>query len=345
MRMPRATVLAFLLCASAQSRQPPIQDQATGVGAKQQSDDWLKTDYPAETDEQRAEYCSFLFAPTLTDSDCPDTPANKADVGDERSEFWAAFGHRFKITDSLLVVFTAFLAAYTIRLFYATRRLAEGGEDTARRQLRAYINVSAKKLENVIESRVPRFVLTAKNFGQTPALNVRTLHGCRIVESAELGEFHVEPINPNKKEGSRSILAPDSTESSESFLHEARKRVTLGGSLWGELNFSGKKRISIDGWIEYEDVFGQRHWTKFRLLSAGTGQKAALRWAPNGNEVGTYKKSEKSGLDEWIARGVERVAAERAKLGSPESPEVAPEEAGQSPQSGLDEPEESPNRS
>jgi hypothetical protein len=63
--------------------------------------------------------------------------------GDEGTEFWAPlFGHRLKITDTLLVAVTFMLFGATIALWWSTRKLVRGAEETAKRQLRAYVHIA-----------------------------------------------------------------------------------------------------------------------------------------------------------------------------------------------------------
>jgi hypothetical protein len=70
----------------------------------------------------------------------------------------------------LLAFLTLTLAGGTIGLWFATRRLVRGAENTAERQLRAYIFVSDSSRVGG-PSPAPEFRIVVKNFGQTPARN------------------------------------------------------------------------------------------------------------------------------------------------------------------------------
>jgi hypothetical protein len=62
------------------------------------------------------------------------------DRSNQGTEFWPSFyGYRLKVTDSLLVAVTSLLFFATLALWLATRRLVKGAEQTAERQLRAYV--------------------------------------------------------------------------------------------------------------------------------------------------------------------------------------------------------------
>ena len=50
---------------------------------------------------------------------------------------------------SLLAIFTGILGASTVALWLATRRLVREAEDTARRQLRAYVGIENIGIKNV----------------------------------------------------------------------------------------------------------------------------------------------------------------------------------------------------
>jgi hypothetical protein len=67
--------------------------------------------------------------------------------GEQGTEFWPPlWGYRVKVTDSLLVAFTFLLFVATWLLWRATRNLVRGADQTAERQLRAYVLVTQVKV-------------------------------------------------------------------------------------------------------------------------------------------------------------------------------------------------------
>src|SRR5258707_854604 len=83
---------------------------------------------------------------------------NEQDGGEQGPEFWPPlFGYRLKLTDTLLVLFTA-------ALFIATWFLVTGAEKTAERQLRAYVIVFDAKPRQQIDLH-PICTVQIKNFG------------------------------------------------------------------------------------------------------------------------------------------------------------------------------------
>jgi hypothetical protein len=85
------------------------------------------------------------------------------------------------VTAAATVVITVLaltLAGGTLGLWFATRRLVKGAEETAKHQLRAYVfvlngRVDLRKWGNT-DDFCCRFVVELKNFGQTPARKYTT---------------------------------------------------------------------------------------------------------------------------------------------------------------------------
>lgn len=104
--------------------------------------------------------------------------------------FISCLGDFFKEDgEAIMALFTIILAISTIGLWIKTDRLAKGAEETAERQLRAYIGVESVAFEapdlrlgdyapqdrNSVGVPCRNFAcVTIRNFGQTPALSVQT---------------------------------------------------------------------------------------------------------------------------------------------------------------------------
>jgi len=73
------------------------------------------------------------------------------------------------VSASLVVVFTIILASATIFLWRATRDLVNGAEDTAKRQLRAYVIPIMGDVRNFGTSALLEASIRIRNAGQTPA--------------------------------------------------------------------------------------------------------------------------------------------------------------------------------
>ena len=97
---------------------------------------------------------------------------------DEGSEYWAIFGHRLKITDTLLV-------AFTCALWFVTYRLVKTSKDAAERQLRAHVSGGRWR------ARIERESAGANPIH--PLAYATSLSGGRfkIIEPVELFDIHI----------------------------------------------------------------------------------------------------------------------------------------------------------
>ena len=104
---------------------------------------------------------------------------NAATPDNGGTEFWPPFfGYRLKVTDTLIVAFTAALFFATWLLWSATKSLVVGAERTAERQLRAYVYFKETKVDFAARKVAYRI----DNFGQTPAHKVRLLTIAKVVD-------------------------------------------------------------------------------------------------------------------------------------------------------------------
>lgn len=154
-----------------------------------------------------------------------------------------------------------------------TRRSAEAAEkayrlaeNTAKRQLRAYLSVSSARLFLYPDGSVePRVVIA--NSGQTPA------YGLRGVQAMGIDQRPLRVLKPVEKRanygdvgkeyhltGQRQQL-PSVTEKVSS-THQEIARLILDGFPY---------LIVVHGWFTYEDIFGDMHPLNFRLVSGDDG--------------------------------------------------------------------------
>ena len=162
-----------------------------------------------------------------------------------------------------LAAWTTVLAIFTILLWLATKRLVIDAGKTANRQLRAYVFVDGLGISAFGIGNTPEATLTLKNFGQTPAYNVRVLAVITVVKKAsELAEFLAKAQMP--------IVDP--------------VQIGPGGSVYPSCEFGGAitdsgfsqlKNNSVTlyfhGRIDYTDIFNQPHWATFRTAQDGKG--------------------------------------------------------------------------
>jgi hypothetical protein len=183
--------------------------------------------------------------------------------------------------------------------------LVRGSEDTARRELRAYLGVSIKALTD-IEVAAETWVHVV-NHGKTPAYRttfkgwyevgvhqhhcVEALrgdhrHGPKLCDAEGALSSYLEYLIRSPEEQVRDIC--DTTRSIQH--HEAAAANT-------------DRRLHICGIVEYDDIFRQHHFTKFcawyRWETRVTEQKAGT-WVSCDvpGHVGTEEDSQPS-LNRW----------------------------------------------
>lgn len=165
----------------------------------------------------------------------------------------------------LLVIATGVLAWYT-------RRLVRGAEDTARRQLRAYICLEEGRIEPHGNEGYCDVIFTLKNSGQTPAYNVETWQITRIVDLAEPPYVIRTPdkwgmVGPGAGIGCKLLHNP-LTPADRSDIKLEKKTVIV----WGQ--------------VTYKDAFGQERYTNFcHILGSETQHGWRLMPAKQGNDA------------------------------------------------------------
>jgi hypothetical protein len=160
-----------------------------------------------------------------------------------------------KVTDTLIAVFTAALFVATV--LFTTRKLVIGSEDTAKRQLRAYVHVDTTSFAPLTGRPGKRVLVTLTNFGLTPAYCVEMFFCVKVIAENE----RTFPEAP--RERGKSIIAPGKTE-------KLLQEISLDGPTHTEIVES---RAALYAWgkILYQDAFGTRWTTEFRQRSIGDG--------------------------------------------------------------------------
>jgi len=151
-------------------------------------------------------------------------------------------------------------ARATVRAARTARHTLRTMDDTAERQLRAYVLFESARTINVEVGKIPYVKITIKNFGQTPA---------RIVaHRANVGFGHYPPTigDPPPVDNSEFfifILAPGAEYYAEPKFNQPLRQIEIDG-----IN-SGRAALYAFGEISYEDAFGKIRTTKYKLFSGG----------------------------------------------------------------------------
>lgn len=196
-----------------------------------------------------------------------------------------SFVHHAK--EEILAAFTILLAFFTLSLWAATNRLAEEAkeaseksrvlaEETAKRQLRAYLSVDAAELRDLAVDLKPEGQIRIKNSGATPAYDVTTLITLTAVKDPlELAEYlkRAVPVGPSQ-------IGPGGTLSPTSVIDMAMTQTLLNTLT------TKSHTLYLHGRIDYTDIFRKPHWTTFRCAQdpdrIGT---ARLRICSEGNDA------------------------------------------------------------
>ena len=161
------------------------------------------------------------------------------------------------ISTVLIAIFTVVLALATFFLWRSTRDLVRGAENTAERQLRAYVFVKSMELRYFGTTRPFEVAARVKNSGQTPAYHLRT----RI--TATLAVFPIKEFVSAPPTPGESILGP----SDELEISNVSPRTLTADERGKTVN--GEYAIYVYGEIDYVDAFGRTRHTRFRGIYRG----------------------------------------------------------------------------
>jgi hypothetical protein len=166
---------------------------------------------------------------------------------------------------SKLFYATLGLAIITFALVAATFKLVSGTNETARHQLRAYLGVSIKALTD-IEVAAETWVHVV-NHGKTPGYRT-TFKGWYEVGAHQ--HHCVEALRGDHKHGPKLCDAEGALSSYLEYLirspaEQVRDICDTTRSIQGHDPASADtdRRLHICGIVEYDDIFGEHHWTKF----------------------------------------------------------------------------------
>ena len=188
-----------------------------------------------------------------------------------QSEAEAALGiaerEQQAVQDGRLVKFTGDLALYTALLValavlqlaaflyqgYWLRRTVKSAEDTAARQLRAYVGVREFEIESFVVGEVPIVRFEIANFGQTPSYRTRIWVGVGYLPNPMTGTF------PEPNHGTTfRVLSPG-----DNITRNTRAEGVLTQEILDAIT-AKTTRLCVVGQVEYRDAFGRDHRTDFR---------------------------------------------------------------------------------
>lgn len=148
---------------------------------------------------------------------------------------------------ALTVFFTAYAAIAAARAAGAANKAVEVTERTAKSQLRAYVTVEDNQI-NVVGNGIDARIAVI-NCGQTPAYRLRGWLNVEIHERDSAKDLPIEPIDPST---ASTVLGPNL----KSTVTRSYQPLPIDAA---------GKEICVWGRVEYTDIFGNDHWTEFRV--------------------------------------------------------------------------------
>jgi hypothetical protein len=180
---------------------------------------------------------------------------------ESREKFFTTFG------TMIIAAFTVFLALATAFLYFATRSLVEGAEDTSQKQLRAYVGMHSMET-TVYPFQAGGFAFIAhaelRNFGQTPAYDL-TVQSNAAIDVPEAVPFN-DLQGPVKAAGGSIAFRDAGVHVNVGWPISEQDKIAL---------YERKKIVFFWGTARYRDAFDKWHHFTFRLISGsiavGTG--------------------------------------------------------------------------
>jgi hypothetical protein len=206
----------------------------------------------------------------------------KAAKGQERAAWWGVRVAAVGTGLLLLSLFFTYRALAIAREDANTARAAvAASEQTAERQLRAYVRVvyDHARYTNIWNVGIqPRAGLTIENVGQTPARNVVIQASMRIADHPLTGPLPPEEIDEHT---SRLVVHPRDT-----FKFRAKlKEPMTAAQIESILRENAAQRIYVYGRVDYADAFGHPRWTTYRLMTDMVDGEVTLMHCAEGNDA------------------------------------------------------------
>jgi hypothetical protein len=128
---------------------------------------------------------------------------------DPLKEFWAWTTHdAVAFYTSVLALFTGVLGVSTVGLWIATNRTLKHAQETAQRQLRAYLTVESGGVVLLNNATQINASIIFKNTGQTPAYGVMTWASVGIKSMNAANPFASAPAIAARSGHAKSIAGP-----------------------------------------------------------------------------------------------------------------------------------------
>jgi hypothetical protein len=259
----RWLVVAILLATPALGQtDEPKGSGVEGEAATQESEAQTPAAAPTKKKRKSARYYETLCKSATDPKDrdlCQQwrmAEAAKKQAKWTQRQFWATIAEIGAL--ALTVLFTGWAAIAAGRAARAATKSVEVTEDTAKRQLRAYVGTISVPVEKLSVGAPPRICINIRNFGLTPAYKLQSW--IDIVHAGT--ESEVEQYSLPFRE-SLIVLYPSGKNG-----NLCTADFDLDRELYDHL-MDGTKNIYLLGQFRYEDAFGDVRITAFRYQIGG----------------------------------------------------------------------------
>jgi hypothetical protein len=182
-----------------------------------------------------------------------------------------------KNAESIIALFTVILGIATWLLWRATKKLVEGAEATAKRQLRAYVLALDARVYDFGITEIIEVQCRIKNYGQTPAYDVVGWMGATLNDFPNPTDLGRPPADLGL---SRAVIGPQGRT-----VFRAQVSRLLTGLEFQKIR-SGASTIYVFGEVTYRDVFNDKWTSHFRFMYGGAGgenRKGKVSTCQDGN--------------------------------------------------------------
>ena len=168
---------------------------------------------------------------------------------------------------------TLVLSLGTLFLWRATQRLVKGSEDTAERQLRAYISITPKDVINWDSQNRIGVSFDLKNCGNTPGFEILFNYSIDLLPSPLPSDFVFPPSSIQYD--MNSALFPQSDVPVRAFLQRDLTKEEVSAV---ETNI---KRVHAWGFMHYRDAFNKQRRTRLSFSFGGPDFTNAMKKIPD----------------------------------------------------------------
>ncbi|GGF22773.1 hypothetical protein GCM10011611_31030 [Aliidongia dinghuensis] len=208
--------------------------------------------------ESGADNANSFQAPTLVKILPPEKTKEERDWEAKKEEADAKFERWTKrIAIVTIAIGILQLIVYTYQGYWL-RRTVRTMDDTATRQLRAYVDINSGQILHPLDNTKRRLAVEVKNFGQTPAYHFQ-VEMSWVVREFPLTSDLDKAISAENR--SIETLGPGRT----SFIFLP---IIYNTTVEGEIN-ARRSAIYIRGFITYKDAFGNDRESSFRFTCSG----------------------------------------------------------------------------